>query len=105
VRPLIYDEFDGEISRDDNARSSKSNIYTEIDELTVSRHAFLASTVRGAQLPGDSITPGDPRDRGCRSGSLEPLGALGLVFPEDGGGDRGVADGPQNMSGRPTYIN
>ena len=45
MRPLIYDEFDGEISRDDNARSSKSNIYTEIDELTVSRHAFLASTV------------------------------------------------------------
>ena len=24
--PLIYDEFDGEIAKDDNARSSKSNV-------------------------------------------------------------------------------
>ena len=34
--PLIYDEFDGEISNDDNARSSKSNAVKSQDELTVS---------------------------------------------------------------------
>ena len=35
--PLTYDEFDGEIAKDDNARSSKSNAVKSQDELTVPR--------------------------------------------------------------------
>ena len=41
MRPLIYDEFDGEIAKDDNVRSSKSNAVKSQDELTVSRHSWL----------------------------------------------------------------
>ena len=43
MRPLIYDEFDGEIAKDDNARSSKSNVGNYQDELD-SFETFLAST-------------------------------------------------------------
>ena len=39
--PLIYDEFDGEIAKDDNARSSKSNVGKSQDALTVLRHSWL----------------------------------------------------------------
>ena len=39
--PLIYDEFDGEISKDDNARSSKSNVGKSQDELTISIRSWL----------------------------------------------------------------
>ena len=44
MRPLIYDDFDGEIAKDDNARSSKSNVVKSQDELTIFQ-TFLASTV------------------------------------------------------------
>ena len=74
----------------------KLEVSSQIARWVDSFETFLASTVWGAQLP-DSITPRNPRDRGCRRGSLEPLGAFGLVRPEDGGGGQGVADGAQNM--------
>ena len=81
MRPLIYDEFDGEIAKDDKARSSKSSVGKSQDELTVSIHSWLQlSEVHSSQKTTSQLeiqeTAAAEVDR------LNHLEHLDLFFPK-----------------------
>ena len=79
--PLTYDEFDGEIAKDDNARSSKSNAVKSQDELTVSIRSWLQlSEVHSSQKTASQLEIQEAA--AAEVDRLNHLEHLDLFFPK-----------------------